>query len=50
MVVCVKVAIGVELNVGLGVFVGGCVGVKATTVSVAAMLAASAVSAMTVGR
>jgi len=50
MVVCVKVARGVGLSVGLGVFVGWRTGVRAKAVSVAEMLAASAVHAITVGR
>lgn len=50
MVVSVRVGIGVGLNVGSGVSVGGCVGVKAITVSVAETFAAPAVNAMIVGR
>jgi hypothetical protein len=46
----VEVGTGVGLRVGLGVVVGGCVGVRAMMVWVAARFAASAVSAMTVGR
>jgi len=50
MVVWVKVGRGLGLDVGLGVFVGDRDGVKAMAVSVAELLAASAVRAMTVGR
>jgi hypothetical protein len=50
MVVCVNVARGVGLSVGLGVLVGGKFGVRASDTSVPRMFAASAVRAMTVGR
>jgi hypothetical protein len=50
MVVWVKVARGEGVRVGAGVLEGGSTGVSAKAVSVSEMLAASAVSAMTVGR
>ena len=50
IVVCVKVGRGVGLNVGLGVLVGGKSGVRASATSVPKTFAASAVSAITVGR
>jgi hypothetical protein len=49
-VVGVKVALGRGVRVGAGVSEGGKIGVKAKAVSVRELLAASAVSAMTVGR
>ncbi len=50
IVVAVNVAFGRGVRVGAGVFVGGRTGVKAKAVSVSEIPAASAVSAMTVGR
>jgi len=50
MVVAVDVGRGVGVRVGRGVLVGVTVGVSAIAVSVPEMFAASAVSAITVGR
>src|SRR5918993_3957043 len=50
IVVCVNVARGVGLRVGLGVLEGGMSGVKARATSVPSAFAASAVIAITVGR
>lgn len=50
MVVAVNVARGVGLKVGVGVSDGERTGLRAMAVSVAELLAASAVKAMTVGR